>query len=156
MDLLLFLIETVVVAVVICTARVFVRGRRHKPPECVAPLRSPRLSPIDMACPLTRHERQVKPISISECEKLVYNFDNVVFIALRQGSERIPLPFPAMHAVSVAPSELVDILKLIPDCFVVLCGEVDLGSPILDRLEDIARSRPVYVLEAAPEHAEVA
>lgn len=147
MEFILLIIETVVV-VVLCTARAIVRSWKHKVPECVVPLCSSRLHSIDAARTSMRSKPQVKRISVKECENLIHSFDNVVFIALRQGSERTPLPFRATHAVSIAASELVDVLKLIPDCYVVLCGEVDLCSSIFETLEDIARSTPVYVLES--------
>jgi hypothetical protein len=154
MDYILLIIETAVVVSVLCTARAIVRSWKHKLPECVAPLRSSRLHSIDAARTSMRSKPQVERISVKECENLIHSFDNVVFIALRQGSERTPLPFPAKVAVSIAPSELADVLKLIPDCRVVLCGEVDLCNSISETLKDIARSAPVYVLESAAACAE--
>ncbi len=149
MDYILLLIEIVVVVAVICTAREIGRHRRHKLPESVMPLPPLGLHSNDMVHPSTILTHHVKRISMRECENLVHNFDNVVFIALRKGSARAPLPFPVKHAVSIAPGELDDVLKLIPDCYVVLCGEVDLCSSTLWALDEFARSRPIYVLGSA-------
>ena len=149
MDFIRLLIEIVVVVALIGTARVIGKRKRHILPESVMPLPPLCLHSSDMIRPSTILKPQVKRISIRECENLVHDSDNVVFIALRQGSATAPVPFPVKRAVSIAPGELVDVLKLIPDCYVVLCGEVDLCSSILWALEDIARSKPIYVLESA-------
>ena len=91
---------------------------------------------------------------MKECERLVQTSGNVVFIALKKESAGKPLPLLPMHAMSIDPGELVDVLKLIPDSYVVLCGEVDLCSSILGSLEDVAGSMPVYLLEAAAVRSE--
>jgi hypothetical protein len=154
MDFTWFFVEVVVILAIIYTAREIARRWRRKRPECVVPLRSPRFHSIDAARRSSMPERRVKRISTRECENLVRAFDNVVFIALRQESKRTPLPSPAIHAVSIAPSELVDVLNLIPDCYVVLCGEIDACPSILKTIEGVVRSAPVYLLDAAAVSAE--
>jgi hypothetical protein len=68
---------------------------------------------------------------MKECEHIIHTLDNIVFIAIRQGCERKFLPFPPIQAISVAPGELADTLKLIPDFSVVLCGQVELCTSIV-------------------------
>ena len=82
MEFMRVLIEIVVVVAVICTVREFGKRRRHKLPESVMPLPPLCLHSSDMIRPSTILKPQVKRISIRECENLVHDSDNVVFIAL--------------------------------------------------------------------------
>jgi hypothetical protein len=150
MAYVLFLVEIVAVIFVIAIARRIVRGRRQNRLDCVAPLSSAQFLSISSGIP----KHPVKQISVEACEDLVHADDNLVFIALRRGNARATIPLRAMRAVTIAPSELPDVLKLIPDCCVVLCAEADLYPSILEALKNIAHFAPIYFLESAAVRAE--
>ena len=150
----MWLLIGIVVVAVISTAREIIKGWRHKLSESMVPLPSPHFHSLGAFRPSTIPKRQVKRISMTECGRLIQTSDNIVFISVREGSEGKRLPFPEMHVMSIAPNELVDVLKLIPEsCVVVLWGEVELCSSILGSLADAAGSVPVYVLEATAAHS---
>lgn len=145
----MWLLIGIVVVAVVCAARETIRGWRHSLPERVVPLTPVCFPSVDaLPAPSTTAKRHVKWISIKECERLIQTSNNILFIAVRQGSERKLLPFPAIRAMSVAPCELVDTLELISDSCVVLCGQVELCSSILGSLTDNVGSTPLYVLDA--------
>ena len=147
----MWLLIGIVVVAVICTAREVVKGWRHKLPESMVSVPSPHFHSLGAFRPSSIPKRQVKRISMTECERLIHTSENVVFTSVREGSGGKRLPFPEMHVMSIAPNELVDVLKLIPECcVVVLCGEVELSSSILGSLADAAGSAPVHVLEKPP------
>jgi hypothetical protein len=149
----MWLLMGIVLIAAVCTAREIVRGLRYGPsgygvPRLLSPSRS-----IDVVHPAPVRKRQVKWISMRECESLVYSSRDIVFIALRRASDRTSLPFPGLHAFSIAPSQLTDVLRwLPPGSRVVLCGEVDSCSSILGSLDD-AGSPPIYVLKTTAVHS---
>ena len=147
MSFILLLMGVVLVAVV-CTAREVVRGLRYSSLDYVMRLPLSSSRSIDRVHPTPIRRRQVKWISMRECESLVFSSNNIAFIALRRAGAGMPLPFPGLHAFSIAPSQLADVLRWLPPCScVVLCGEVDSCSSILGSLDDMAGSPPVYVLK---------
>jgi hypothetical protein len=147
MSVMLLLMGIVLVAVA-CTAREIVRGLRYSSLDYVMRLPLSRSRSIDRVHPTPIRKRQVKWISMRECESLVFSSNNIAFIALRRAGAGMPLPFPGLHAFSIAPSQLADVLRWLPPCScVVLCGEVDSCSSILGSLDDMAGSPPVYVLK---------
>jgi hypothetical protein len=153
MSFMLLLMGIVLVAVV-CTAREIVSGWRCGPPRYVVPLPLSRARSIDAVHHAPIRRRPVKWISMRECESLVHSSADIVFIALSRASDGAPLSFPGPHGFSIAPSQLADVLRwLPPGSRVVLCGEVDSCSSILESLDDIAGSRPVYVLKTTNVHA---
>ena len=152
----LWLLVGIPVVAIICTAGEIVRDWRARLPERMVPLTPVRFPSVDAVPPPIMPKRQIKWISMKECEGVVHNSYNVVFIEIRSGSEGKALPFPATHVLSIAPSQLADVLRwLPPDSCVVLCGEVDLCSSILGSLDDIAGSASIYLLKGEPAHSEV-
>jgi hypothetical protein len=154
MSFMWFLIGIVLVAVV-CTAREIVRGWRYGSPKYVVPLPVSCSRSIDSVHPTPIRKRQVKWISIRECESLVLSSNEIAFIALRPAGAEVPLPFPGLHAFTIAPSQLADVLRwLPPSCScVVLCGEVDSCPSILGSLDNTVSFPPVYVLKTAAAHS---
>jgi hypothetical protein len=132
---------------VFCTAREIIRDARSAPPIPQATSPAPR--PVNMARPRARR-RQIKWISMKECESLVRRSDDVIFVAIRPGSERKTLSFPSMSVLSITPGQLVDVLPwLAPKSSVVLCGEAHLCSSIVESLDDVAGAAPIYALKPA-------
>ena len=149
----MWLLMGIVLIAAVCTAREIVRGLRYSSQDYVMRLPLSRSRAIDRVHPTPIRKRQVKWISIRECESLVYSSRDIVFIALRRASDRTSLPFPGLHAFSIAPSQLADVLRwLPPGSRVVLCGEVDSCSSILGSLDD-AGSPPIYVLKTTAVHS---
>jgi len=149
----MWLLMGIVLVAVVCTAREIVRGW-YGPPRYGVSLQLSRSRSINAVHPAPIRKRQVKWISMRECENLVYSSRDLVFIALRRTSDGTPLPFPGLHAFAIAPSQLADVLRwLPPGSRVVLCGEVDSCSSILGSLDDIAGSSPVYVLKTTTVHS---
>jgi hypothetical protein len=152
----IWLLVGIPVVAIIFSAREIVRDWRHRLPERVVPLNPVRFPLVDAVPPPAMPKRPIKWISMKDCEGVVHNSSNVVFIEIRSGSEGKPLPFPATHVLSIAPSQLVDVLRwLPPDSCVVLWGEVDLCSSILGSLDDVAGSASIYVFKGEPAHSEV-
>jgi hypothetical protein len=85
-----------------------------------------------------------------ECESLVRGNDDVIFVAIRPYSEGKTLSFAAMSVLSIPPGQLVDVLPWLPSqSSVVLLGEVDLCTSIVESLDEVAGSSPIYALETA-------
>jgi hypothetical protein len=85
-----------------------------------------------------------------ECESLVRGNDDVIFVAIRPYSEGKTLSFAAMSVLSIPPSQLVDVLPWLPSqSSVVLLGEVDLCTSIVESLDEVVGSSPIYALETA-------
>jgi hypothetical protein len=142
----MWLVIGILILAVVYTAHWAVRNCREKPVESAFRSHAPCALSIEVARgPIKK--RQLEGISITECKRLIHASDNIMFLAIRQGSEMKFLHFPGIRAMSVDPSDLVDALRSVPDCCVVLCGQVELCSSILESDTDFAGSTPIFVLE---------
>jgi len=71
----------------------------------------------------------------------------VIFIDLRPESESKSTPFPQSHALSIAPGQLVDVLRwLPPSSSVVLYGASSLCASMIWAVRDLTGPAPIYVL----------
>jgi hypothetical protein len=152
MGFMLVLLGIVLVAV-ICTAREIVKGWRRGP-EGFPLLQSNR---TDACRRSITKKREIRSISVKECETLFHASGDVIFIVVQRSGERRSLPFPEKHALAVTPAHLASELRWIPrSSCVVLCGDMNLCSSTLASLEDIPGAPPIYVLKDGPSRREVA
>src|SRR5665213_1848951 len=61
-----------------------------------------------------KRSRAVEPISAVEHRDLLHRSDDLIFIDLRSSWERKSLASPAANTLSVAPSQLLDLLLWLP------------------------------------------
>jgi hypothetical protein len=147
MNFMWLLIVLTFVAIV-CTVFGILRDSRRRLPKCVVPFDSPCSDSIGAPRTSVIRKRHAKWISTKECEKLIHNTDNVVFIDIRSQGADEHFAVPGIYALSVSPNKLVDVMQWFPpDTCVVLCGEVDLCFSIVEPLDDDAGSTSIYLLK---------
>jgi hypothetical protein len=152
MDFMLLLLGIVLVTV-ICTVRGIFKGPAR--PIAARPVLPS--NPIDNGSLSMKRKRELQSISIKECETLLHASDGVLFISVTETGERRPLPFHNMYALVMTPQQLVGQLRWFPatSCL-VLCGDVTLCSSVLELLESVPQTPPIYMLKYFPSGCEVA
>jgi hypothetical protein len=139
------------------TACVVARGEKPKLPDPVIPLRKPVLDSTTRLGSHHQGKREVQWITQKNFESLTQGNDDVIFIDLRPENESKAAPFPHTHALSIAPGQLVDVLRwLPPSSSVVLYGAPSLCASMIWAVRDLAGSAPIYVLSETPVHSEAA
>jgi hypothetical protein len=156
MDFMLLLLGIVLVAV-ICAGRSIVTGWKQPPARPVTPRPKLPSHPIDRGHSSFKPKRELRSISIKECETLIHASDGVLFVSLNENGKRRPLPFYNMYALVMTPRQLANELRWFPfNTCVVLCGEVSLCSSVLGLLENVPEIPPIYRLRETPSRWEVA
>jgi hypothetical protein len=91
--------------------------------------------------------RAVELISAEELRHLLYQSDDIILIDLRSNWERKSLASPAANTLSVAPSQLRDLLFWLPPASsVVLYGSSDLCVSVTRVVRHLPGVAPIYVL----------
>jgi hypothetical protein len=154
MDFMLLLLGIVLVAV-IGAARGIVEGWKQSPARPIARPVLPSSS-TDNSRPSMKRKREHQSFSIRECETFINASEGVLFINITETGERRPLPFHNMYALVMTPHQLVSELRWVPptSCL-VLCGDVALCSSVLELLESVPETPPIYMLNP-PSRCEVA
>jgi hypothetical protein len=156
MDFMLLLLGIFLVAV-ICGARGTVEGWKQSPARPVTPRPMLQSNSIDTGHPSFKRKRELRSISIRECETLIRASDDLLFVSVNETGERRPLPFHNIHALVMTPRQLANELRWFPsNSCVVLCGDVALCSSVLGSLENVPEIPPIYMLRDTPRRWEVA
>jgi hypothetical protein len=137
----MWLLIAIVLVAIMCAGHELVQRWKPGVPGRAIPLRSSR-----EVIPATS-KRHAKWISMAECERLLHSNRNVFFVVIRSYGVSGPLPFWGIHAVSISPGEIVDVLQWIPTHdIVVFCGETDVCSSLFERREDGVGTASIYIL----------
>jgi hypothetical protein len=145
------------VASLLYTAYVIARDNRHKLPDCVVPLSPLGPGVAKKTSSLLSCGREIRWISMTECEDLIHTSSDIIFIDLGSPDEEKHFPHLADHVLSISPNHILDVLRwLPPETTVVLYGASDLCTSMIWTVRNLAGVAPVYVLKAAAIHSEVA
>jgi hypothetical protein len=156
MDFILLLLGTVLVSV-ICAAHGILKGwkQRRTRPVIKRPT-FPSYSIVTDRASFKR-KRELRSISIKECETLIHATGGVLFVSINEAGERGALPFYNMYALVMTPRQFASEIRWFPpDSCVVLCGDISLCSSVLGLLENVPRIPPLYMLRDTPRHWKVA
>jgi hypothetical protein len=156
MDFVLLLLGIVLVAV-ICAARRIVIGLKQRPArqDTRRPLSPPNSNTTTH--PSLKTKRELRSISVKECETLMHDSDGVLFVSISETSQRGPLPFHNMYALVMTPRQFANEVRWFPSSTcVVLCGDVNLCSSALGLLENVPEIPPMYMLRNRSSQSEVA
>ncbi len=156
MDFMLLLLGIVLVSV-ICAAHGIMKG--WKQPRTRPLTKRPMLPSYSIVTDRAslKHKRELRSISIQECETLINASEGVLFISINEAGERRPSPFYNMYALVMTPRQFANESRWFPhDCCVVLCGDVSLCCSSLGLLEDAPEIPPIYLLRDTPRRWEVA
>ena len=146
MDFMWLVLGAVFVAV-ICTAYKIIKSLPHPPFGSVTRLSGLPFCPNDVDYQPAIEKLNIRWISMKECQTLVRNSDDVIFVFMSKTDKGKRYTFPEMSLVAVPPNELRDVLPwLTSGSSVVLCGEVHLCSYILASLDGIRGSAVTYGL----------
>lgn len=142
----------IVLVAVIYTACKIAKSLKVTPKESVVALPNARSRAADTGRSGAKRKPNVKWLSMKDCENLLRNGGQVLFVAIRTGGKEGPVPFPELDAISVSPAQLADVLRWVPPGKnVVLCGEVDLSTIIwADCASGIT---PIYLLGNEPAYS---
>jgi hypothetical protein len=145
------------VASLLYTAYVIARDSRHKLPDCVVPLSTLGPGAAKKTSYVPSHRREIRWVSMNECEDLIHTSTDIIFIDLGSPDEEKHFPIEAEHVLSISPSNILDVLQwLPPETTVVLYGASDLCTSMIWTVRNLAGVAPVYVLKAPAIHSEVA
>jgi hypothetical protein len=152
---ILFAIPTLALSYVVY---VIARADGVRLPDCVTPLAPMTFGATGrLGSYPHQRKREVKWISTKEFESLLCGSDDVIFIDLRTQAGMEPVPFFVANVLAIGPSQLLDMLRWLPDATgVVLYGTSDLCATVLWIARDICGSAPVYVLAETTAHPKVA
>jgi hypothetical protein len=105
-----------------------------------------RMRMIDNRAP----KRKVKSISDKECERLLRESSDVVFVDLRSEG-RTPIPFAVPEVLVLSPGQIFDMLRWLPaSTSIVLYGTSNLCTSVAWSARSIHGLAPVYVLDQGP------
>lgn len=140
----------------LCSAYLIARDNRRKLPDCVVPLSTSGLwSAKTKTSTPTSCGREIRWISMKECEDIIRTSSDVVLINLEPSEEGKQLPIPDEHVLSISPSHVLNVVQwLPPETTVVLYGASDLCASMIWTARSLAGVAPVYVVKA-PVHSEV-
>ena len=156
MDFMLLLLGIDLVGL-ICAARGIVEGWKQPPARPVTPRPMLPSNSIAGGHSSFKPKRDLRSISIQECETLIHASDGVLFVSLSENGKRMPLPFYNMYALFMTPRQLANEMRWFPsNTCVILCGEVSLCSSVLGLLENIPEIPPIYMLRDNQSRWEVA
>lgn len=156
MDFMLLLLGIVLVSV-ICAAQGIVKGWKQ-----------PRIRPITKRPTLPsssslsgraslKCKRELRLISIRECETLVRYSDGVLFVAISETGHPRALPFHNMCILNMTPRQFASEVRWFPhDSRVVLCGDINLCCSALELLENVPEIPLIYMLRDTPQRLGVA
>jgi hypothetical protein len=156
MDFMLLLLGIALVSV-ICAAQGVVNG--WKQPRTRPVTKRPMLPSYSIVTDRAslKRKRELRSISITECETLINASEGVLFVSINEAGERGSLPFCNMYALVMTPRQFADEIRWFPhDSCVVLCGDVSLCCSAIGMLEDAPEIPPIYMLRDSPRHWEVA
>jgi hypothetical protein len=157
MDFMLLLLGIVLVAVICAAQRIVTR---RKQPPARQDTRRPMSPPNSTATarPSLKGKRQLRSISIEECETLIHESDGVLFVSINDTGQRGPVPFHNMYALAMTPRQFANEVRWFPShTCVVLCGDVNLcSSVLLGLLENVPEIPPIYMLRDRSSQWEVA
>jgi hypothetical protein len=156
MDFVLLLLGIVLVAV-ICAAQRIVTGSKQLPArqDTHRPLSPPNSNTTTR--PSLKRKRELRSISVTECETLMHDSDGVLFVSINETGQRGPLPFHDMYALVMTPRQFANEVRWFPsNTCVVLCGDVALCSSALGLLENVPETLPIYMLRNRSSQWEVA
>ena len=92
-------------------------------------------------------KRKVKRISDKECEQLLRESNDVVFLDLRSES-KAPIPFAVPEVLVLSPSQIFDMLRWLPaSTSVVLYGTSNLCASVAWSARNTCGWAPIYVLD---------
>ena len=156
MDFMLLLLGIALVSV-ICAAQGILKG--WKQPRTRPVTKRPMLpsySIVTYRASLKR-KRELRSISIKECETLIRASEGVLFVSINEAGERGSLPFYNVYALVMTPRQFADEIRWFPhDSCVVLCGDVSLCCSALGLLENVPEIPPIYMLRDTPRRWDVA
>jgi hypothetical protein len=126
---------------------VIIRRGEVRLPKSVTPL--PYAHPDAMRMTDNRApKRKVKWISDMECEQLLRESSDVVFLDMRSES-KAPIPFAVPEVLVLNPSQIFDMLRWLPSSTsVVLYGASNLCTSVAWSARNICGWAPIYVLES--------
>jgi hypothetical protein len=156
MDFMLLLLGIALVSV-ICAAQGFVKG--WKQPRTRPVTKRPMLPSYSIVTDHAslKRKRELRSISIKECETLINASEGVLFVSINEAGERGALPFYNMYALVMTPRQFADEIRWFPhDSCVVLCGDVSLCCSALGLLENAPERPPIYMLRDTPRRWDVA
>ena len=128
---------------------VIIRRGEVKFSKSVTPV--PRAHPDRMRMSDSRvPERRVKTISDKECERLLRESSDVVFVDLRTEG-RTPIPFAVPEVLVLSPSQVFDMLRWLPaSTSIVLYGTSNLCASVAWSARNIHGLAPIYMLDQGP------
>jgi hypothetical protein len=156
MDFMLLLLGIALVSV-ICAVQGIVQG--WKQPRGRPVTKRPMLpsGPIVTDRASLKHKRELRSISIKECETLINASEGVLFVSIAEAGERGSPPFYNMYALPMTPRQFADEIRWFPhDSCVVLCGDVSLCCSALGLLDNVVEIPPIYMLRDTPRRWDVA
>jgi hypothetical protein len=156
MDFIWFFVAMPVVSF-LCTAYLIAKDHRRKLPDCVVPLSTSNSWSARKTLNPPSRGREIRWISMEECEDIIRISSDVVFIDLGPPGEGKQLPIPAAHVLSISPSHVLEVVQWLPsEATVLLYGASDLCASMIWAARSLAGVAPVYVVKAAPVHSKVA
>lgn len=86
-------------------------------------------------------------ISTKEIETLLRRSTDVLFVDLRTGAGKVPIPIDVPKILTVSPSQFFDVLRWLPaSSSIVLYGASDACTSLLWSTRKIPGWAPIYVL----------
>jgi hypothetical protein len=105
-----------------------------------------RIRKIDNRSP----ERKVKSISEKECERLLRESSDVIFVDLRSEG-RTPIPFAVPEVLVLSPGQVFDMLRWLPSSTsIVLYATSNLCASVAWSARNIHGLAHIYVLDQGP------
>ena len=115
-------------------------------PDCVTPI-PPANNGIVQIRQGRTPEREVKWVSTKECETLLLRSSDVLFIDIRTGPRKAPIPIDVPEVLTLTPSQFFDMLRWLPaSSSVVLYDASDACTSLLWSTRNIRGWAPIYVL----------
>jgi hypothetical protein len=156
MNFMLLLLGIVLVSV-ICAAQGILKGWKQARTRPIT--KRPTLPSYSIVTDRAsfKRKRELRSISVKECETLIHAPGGVLFVSISEAGERGSLPFYNMYALVMTPHQFASEIRWFPpgSC-VVLCGDISLCSSVLGLLENVPKIPPIYMLRDTPRRWEVA
>lgn len=95
--------------------------------------------------------REMKWITVTECERLLHQSDNIIFIDLQPRTVQESMPFPAVDPLTPNPSQLLRLLRWVPDAnsIVISGGSAELYRSIFCRAYKLPGHAAIYFLHSS-------
>lgn len=153
----MWLIILVVAAFVLTSAYRLMKGLGSASSRRLAPLAGNYPGQAACACASAVRRRRAKCISLNQCERLLHDSGDVIFVLIRSKGRKESVSFLGTHALCIAPMHLDEVLRWLPtESSIVLLGEVELCPTVVLCDQDIAGETSLYVMSEGPRALEVA